>query len=333
MIRYLLMNSTHITHVLLIRISAFAKGKPLAASSGWLAHSSNRSPAVHVSFLPLCPAGERGETERAMAKWLEQGSMNERAGWSKAWVGFLFTSSCNTKCVCVQFYTLLYFVCLKCTLTHHEITLICVSSNLNVFSKGPAVRQYYFLAASYVQVFWTRWKVRNSLAQSSMQCYTTAMCSLTKWRLIRSNQRFWVDRWMDRWIRWTSVNLQCHFWWTKGSDFYLDPSFSSSCISLHHRRLTPPPPANSYCSHDNHVLLRKCIPQTWSLLPWLCMLHRQKLRMIGSRCQISNDIFLLFTRGPGGAYNCTVLSFLSQPCLTYYFSAPFLHKHWGLSHA
>lgn len=55
-------------------------------------------------------------------------------------------------------------------------------------------------------------------------------------------------------------------------------------FSDHHPRVTPQ--WKMSCSRDDHVRQRKRIPQTWSLLPWPYMLHRQMLRMMGTRCQI-----------------------------------------------
>ncbi len=82
------------------------KGKPPTASFGWPAQSSSLFLVSASRFLPAFVShfGE-GETERAMAKWLQQRSMNERAGWNRAWVGFLFTGSCNPKCVCSFIHT------------------------------------------------------------------------------------------------------------------------------------------------------------------------------------------------------------------------------------
>lgn len=58
------------------------------------------------------------------------------------------------------------------------------------------------------------------------------------------------------------------------------------------------PPDELSCSRDDHVQQRKCIPQTWSLLPWLYMFHRQLLRSMGTRCQIFEWRLSAVRKGP-----------------------------------
>lgn len=89
------------------------EGKPLTASSGRPAQSSNRSLfSGWPCFLPAFVSGRGvgGDGQMITAK--------ERAGWDWEWVWFLFTGPCSTKCVCS-------FFC-----TH----ILCVWNSDNIFS-------------------------------------------------------------------------------------------------------------------------------------------------------------------------------------------------------
>ena len=108
-----LIDITHMTHSLSLcsfgHIPAVVKGKPLTASFGWPAQSSSPSLVVRASFLPLCPAGERGG-ETLEGPWpndySKEARTKEQDGTRHGWGSFSLvpvTQSVHLCSPCIKF--------------------------------------------------------------------------------------------------------------------------------------------------------------------------------------------------------------------------------------
>lgn len=93
-------------------------------------------------MLPSCLCVELGRRGRQRGGR----SMNERAGWNHAWVGFLFTGYCNTKCVCSSKPTTVFIL-------------------MNVIHHGYPWDPYY-------TILYTFKAIKNGCYNSSINCQT-----------------------------------------------------------------------------------------------------------------------------------------------------------------